>query len=1055
VPGPLEDGALRVAFRDVVRTISLALDMDEALKLNHGARVGLLAYNIGLAIGMEEPAPLYYAGLLHDLGAVGLENHIVHQIADGPKNEDVRMHAHRGARIVRPLSVLRPYESLIADHHERFDGEGFPAGKRGDDIPVGASIIHLSDLLDITLRRHVGGDTRVAALRVVRQQSGHGVPPAVASAAVDALLDDGLIAALTDDKALAAASEWLCPPTPGLESVTRVDLISQLLWVLARVVDQKHSYTMGHSTRVAHLAYRIAGAFSDSVNAWDVAWAGLLHDVGMIGVPTSVLNKRGPLDDAEQRVVASHASGSARIVSSIRDLAHLSLPAASHHERYDGAGYPRGLGGESIPLAGRMLAYADTYDALTSLRPHRAPLSHAEALTQIRSLVGSALDPHLANAAFAALLEWGPAQREGMRTSPFAQFFERDDADLAATFGPEAASSSFLRPSPAARLTTLEPWVYVSLDADLRVLTGMDSLREVTREVGGESLGEHLEAESVKALEGAARRLARGRCHTQYAFTRGGKPLEATLARSGTSLALLLRSAQGRQQSIEQFALFYGNFFSTTDAVMFVEPTGRIIDVNKRFVDLFGFDREEVIGQTTRILQSGRQDPDVYRGLWEAITHPSVGSWSGDIVDRKRTGEEVDVRLSIEAIRDASGVCIGYVGHLTDISERRRLEAERRLRQEELQRANEELLRVSRFKDDLIAVTSHDLRGPLGAIANVAGLLREGLTRMSQAEVAALLDRIRETATRTTELVNDLLDLEKTESGALELHPCKLRLGVLLAQCIERAQAATRKTIHFALEVGADECLVVGDVTRLEQVFLNLLGNAAKFTPERSTVTVRAVAHSERDRVVVQIDDRGPGIPEHALVAIFDRFYQVKSTSSMTTRGFGTGLGLNIVRNLVALHGGTVRAENLPGGGCRFCVDLPRRSEDLRLTRPTAIVLARFSPETEALLEMLNELEVNALWIDSSSRLRSVCALTGADLVLYEDSIAEPDSREFLCPSGGGGADQALPVLLVWGAAESFAEPGQRSLASPVLHAELREILREVALRRASRKGSA
>ncbi|HEX7601481.1 MAG TPA: HD domain-containing phosphohydrolase [Polyangiaceae bacterium] len=1045
---------LSVAFRDVVRTISLALDMDEHGKLNHGMRVAVLSHRVGLVLGLEEAGPLFYAGMLHDLGALGLEDHIVHHLARGHDTAEVCMHAERGAHIVRPIAVLRPYESMIRDHHERLDGRGFPAGKRGAEISMGASIVHMADLIDRAIRT-APGDTRGAIERVVARERGHGVPASVADAMASLLGDRDLLRALTNDDALDVMVGSLCPPTPGLENATRTELINQLLWVLARVVDAKHSHTMGHSTRVSQLAYHMASAYGE-VNAADATWAGLLHDVGKIGLPRRLLDKAGPLSSDEWPLVRAHASGSEQIIHTIRGLSHLALPAASHHERYDGKGYPRGLDAENIPLIGRLLAYADIYDALTSERSYHAPMPHAEALAHMQTIVGKALDPHLADAAFHTLKRWGPAGAGRGTPPPFGRFFESDDADVDAAFGmTSGGGTSFLAPPKGVMLPSLNAWERIVVGADLTLKEGTDALRELTGEPAGEELADHFDVESTSALRGTVLKLAPRKSFTRYVYTKSAKPIEVVAMRlddeTEGDLVLLCRNAEQKQHSMERLVLFYRNFLSNSEAVLFADASGSIIDVNQAFCRMFGYERMAVIGQPTRLLKSGRQSTEVYAGLWESITDPARGTWSGEVIDRKRNGEELDVRLSIQAVRDPNGACVGYLAHLVDISEKMKMEAELRLRHRELQRVNEELVRLGRFKDDLIAMTSHDLRGPLTAIVNVADLMREGLPRMPQQRLASLLDRIRETASKLTVFVSDLLDVEKTESGSLQLNPCRVQLGALLAQCVDRARsAASSKRVSFELRIQDGLPPLLADAARLEQVFMNLLGNASKFTPDGSTVTVRAAVDARRDLLVVHIDDQGPGIPEHAVEAIFDRFYQVKTAGSMTARGFGTGLGLNIVRNLVKLHGGEVRAENLRSGGCRFCVELPWRRDDPRLARASVVVLAGLTSSTQNLLRTLEEVDATPLWIENASRLRHTCQLTDADLVLYDDALADPEARQFLEERA------ARPDLLPFSV--RLVDDGDvlegRALASPVLHAELRELLSEAALRRRAGRAS-
>ncbi len=1049
------EDALRVTFRDVVRTISLALEMDEAGKLHHGVRVALVAHRIGEALGIPDAGHLYYAGLLHDLGAMGIADRVVHDAMHERHGPELRLHPERGAQIVRPLAVLRRFEAVIRDHHERVDGRGFPNKKRGAEIALGASIVRIADQIELAMRASSKRERLAGLYEVIARERDGAVPPQVADAAAEVFIADPSFGPLlSDERQLEETLSSFCPPHPGVHGVSRHEWLSQLLWVLARVIDAKHTHTMGHSARVAHYAYRIAQAFTTEVNAWDVAWAGLLHDVGIVGVPSRLLAKPGALDDPDLAVMRRHAADSWRIIGTIRDLAHLAFPAAAHHERYDGGGYPRGLAGEAIPFIGRILAYADAYDALTSARSHRSAMAHAEALTTLRSMVGTALDPHLADAALDALQRFGHEAAVDPREVTFARFFESDDADLDGAFGRESGSGTVLRtPSlGTAPLLALDAWIALEITDDLRVLGPPGALGELTG-APGDRLVDAFAPESVRMLAGAIAALGEHDTHTQYLFTPGGRPLEVIALRRCGATTLLCQSAERRLQTMERLALFYRNFLSSTEAIVFADPQGTIVDVNQSFVDLFGYERDEIIGKHTRLLRSGHQDEAFYKELWAAVTDPARASWSGELVDRRRDGKEVDVRLSIEAVRDAMGTRIGFIAHITDVTARKRAEQELRLRKTELQTANEDLQRVSRFKDELIAMTSHDLRGPLGAIANLAALVAQNLDTLSRDRVASHLGQIRETATKLGELVTDLLDLDKAESGQLTLNPCRVRLDELLAQCVERARATTRPlTITLDVEHGPFELLA--DPTRAEQVFANLIANAMKFSPDGGVVRVTAREDRERHRYVVHVDDDGPGIPPHALEAVFDRYYQVDRVHAASARGPGSGLGLYIVRNLVTLHRGAVRAENRSGGGCRFVVELPMQHDAPELAAPIVVLFARRSAEAEALSRSLRGVGAFVIQADVGERARRVCALTGADVLLYEDAAADAATIAFAAESARDSG--ALPVVARIG--EPTTHRGGftdvRRLVSPVLDSELRELLREATLRRPRRRGT-
>jgi HD-GYP domain-containing protein (c-di-GMP phosphodiesterase class II) len=171
----------------------------------------------------------------------------------------------------------------------------------------------------------------------------------------------------------------------------------QSLLGLANALEAKDVYTRGHSERVAALARRIALAAGVLPGAaGTIAQAGLLHDLGKIGIPESVLRKPGPLSDEEWAAMRRHPIVGAQIVAPLEFFADGAVIVRHHHERHDGSGYPDGLRGELIPLGARIVAVADVYDALTSDRPYRPRLARADVVRHLESEAGATLDARLA-----------------------------------------------------------------------------------------------------------------------------------------------------------------------------------------------------------------------------------------------------------------------------------------------------------------------------------------------------------------------------------------------------------------------------------------------------------------------------------------------------------------------------------------------------------------------------------------------------------------------------------------------------------------------------------
>ncbi|HUG36698.1 MAG TPA: ATP-binding protein [Candidatus Limnocylindrales bacterium] len=328
--------------------------------------------------------------------------------------------------------------------------------------------------------------------------------------------------------------------------------------------------------------------------------------------------------------------------------------------------------------------------------------------------------------------------------------------------------------------------------------------------------------------------------------------------------------------------------------------------------------------------------------------------------------------------RDEVGVLMITFNEMLDGLERR--DADLRRIQAELERRVEErtvLLReaedANRLKDQFLATLSHELRTPLNAIVGWTTLLIQGNLAPDAAERAvAVIDR---NARAQTKLIEDVLDVSRIVSGKLRLNARALDLpGVVKAAAESVGHAAAAKRIRLKLVLEAGTGLVSGDPDRLQQVVWNLLSNAIKFTPAGGTVTAH-VAQNESNVSLVVRDD-GAGIAPGFLPHVFDRFRQADAT---TTRAHGgLGLGLSIVRHLVELHGGTVRAESEgPGRGSTFTVALPMIADEGPAVATATLRPARpdFRPDLHGLYVLVVDDEV-----DGRSFVETALAGHGAEV---------------------------------------------------------------------------
>jgi signal transduction histidine kinase len=253
------------------------------------------------------------------------------------------------------------------------------------------------------------------------------------------------------------------------------------------------------------------------------------------------------------------------------------------------------------------------------------------------------------------------------------------------------------------------------------------------------------------------------------------------------------------------------------------------------------------------------------------------------------------------------------------------------MRLEEMDRRNKELIQSDQLKDDLLSAVSHELRTPLTSILGYLTLLtgeKTGLREEPQRDYAVTA---LQNAHRLHKMVNDLLDFSRLSSRRIAMNLVVVRpIEVAERALIELKVLAQKNTLRIALKAPDPSLSVMADPDRLEQVIVNLLGNAFKFTPEGGAVTlgVERCERGGRSGVLIWVRDSGIGIPAEDLPRVFERFYQVDQTAQRQYGG--TGLGLPISQEIVKAHGGEIWAESRPGNGSTFYVFLPH-TEDLSL----------------------------------------------------------------------------------------------------------------------------
>jgi PAS domain S-box-containing protein len=358
---------------------------------------------------------------------------------------------------------------------------------------------------------------------------------------------------------------------------------------------------------------------------------------------------------------------------------------------------------------------------------------------------------------------------------------------------------------------------------------------------------------------------------------------------------------------------------SSNDAVISKTMDGRITSWNSAAHALFGYDAEEVIGQPVQMLiPLDRQDEEmrILVSLAQGVRLPAF-----DTVRRAKGGRLIEVSLTISPIRDADGRIVGASKIVRDITQRRHAE-QARLRVEQLEAENRQIQQINRFKSQFLANMSHELRTPLNAIIGFSDLMLAGKVSPDSPKHRTFIGHIASSGHHLLQLINDILDLSKVESGKFEFFPEPVQLTKILDEVGGILHAGIeRKGIAIKAEFDPQFDAIVLDPARLKQVLYNYLSNAIKFTPEAGCITVRFTADGEA-HFRLEVEDSGIGIANDQLPRLFREFEQIDAGRNKQPQG--SGLGLALTRRLVEAQGGSVGVRSELGKGSVFFARLNR-----------------------------------------------------------------------------------------------------------------------------------
>ncbi|KAA3610309.1 MAG: PAS domain S-box protein [Calditrichaeota bacterium] len=347
---------------------------------------------------------------------------------------------------------------------------------------------------------------------------------------------------------------------------------------------------------------------------------------------------------------------------------------------------------------------------------------------------------------------------------------------------------------------------------------------------------------------------------------------------------------------INDCALFKSAFKYSPDAIILTDLDGYITDVNQAFVDLYGWQKTEILGKNTSIVRSEKTDDAFIRDMWKSINES--GRWQGEITNKNKDGKLIPILLTItQIIRD--GQKIGYMG--LDIDMTNQLKMQERIAQ------SQRLATIGKMASKI----AHEIRNPLSSISLNAELLEDEMTSdtLDKDEAKLLLKSIMSEVDRLAKLTNEYLQFSRLPRLQSSEHDiCSLINNLVLL--IENEIKATK--IEMNIQLPDKPVILNMDKDQIHRMLLNLIRNSIEALPNGGLISVGVV--QKNSHIEIDLQDNGAGIPEDQLDRIFEPFY--------TTKNLGTGLGLSISRQIIEEHDGVIQYIT-KNSGANFLITLP------------------------------------------------------------------------------------------------------------------------------------
>jgi PAS domain S-box-containing protein len=423
---------------------------------------------------------------------------------------------------------------------------------------------------------------------------------------------------------------------------------------------------------------------------------------------------------------------------------------------------------------------------------------------------------------------------------------------------------------------------------------------------------------------------------------RGARRAESGWMLMAIDLTASKKATQATDERLKAEGRFRELLEAAPDAIIEVDQEGRIVLLNAVTEEIFGYRREELLGQPVERLIPERAHGrhGAHRAAYWAnpVTRPM--GFGMTLLATRKDGSEFPVEISLSPVKIEGGFRVTAI--IRDVTAKKRAEEAIREANEQLELQNRELDRANRLKSEFLASMSHELRTPLHTIIGFTELLTEELEGPLNEKQKRFLSHVYQDSQHLLELINDILDLSKIEAGQMELHLETFDTRVVIGEAVNAIRPmAESRGVNVENHVPG-ETVAMADRVRFREILNNLLSNAVKFTPEGGSVRVESLP-VPAGMVSFIVTDTGVGIAPEDQDAVFDKFRQVGAT----TRGVreGTGLGLAIVKSFIEMQGGTISLESAPGEGSRFTFTLPAGD-----STPPMVLIIEDEPGAQELL---------------------------------------------------------------------------------------------------------